>query len=225
MARILVADDDRRLTDTLAEGLRLEGHVVEVVHDGREAVIAVGADEPDVIVLDIQMPVLNGYQVVERLRADGVGAPILMLTAKDGEYDEAEGLDTGADDYLTKPFSYVVLLARLRVLLRRPVADSAPTVTVGTLTVDPVARTAMRGGVQILLTGKEFAVLHALARARGRPVGKAALAATVWEDGLDGYLNRLEAHISALRRKIDAPFGVRQIETLRGHGYRLRADR
>jgi DNA-binding response OmpR family regulator len=220
VARILIADDDTRLVASLAEGLRCEGYAVEVAYDGDEAVFAAEAGSFDVIVLDIQMPRRNGYQVLRALRSAEVWTPVLMLTAKDGEYDEAEGLDAGADDYLTKPFSYVVLLARLRRLRRtdgrRPAALRA-----GGMDIDVATRRVRRGGALISLTTKEFEILVALARRVGRPVSKAALAAAVWDDAVDVADNRVEVYISVLRRKVDAPFGTDSIETLRGYGYRI----
>ncbi|WP_019203507.1 response regulator transcription factor [Tsukamurella sp. 1534] len=223
MPRILIADDDHRLVRGLAEGLRYEGYVVETAPDGEAALVAAEAGTFDVIVLDIQMPGRNGYQVLRALRAREDWSPVLMLTAKDGEYDEAEGLDAGADDYLTKPFSYVVLLARLRTLIRRG-RDRRPVVLgAGGLAIDVARRTVVRGAAAIPLTAKEFDVLATLARDAGRPVSKTDLAAAVWDEAADVAGNRIEVYISALRRKVDAPFGTDTIETLRGYGYRVRA--
>ncbi|KXO90469.1 response regulator transcription factor [Tsukamurella pseudospumae] len=222
MPRILIADDDQRLLRGLAEGLRCEGYAVETVGDGEAALLAAEVTRFDVIVLDVQMPLRNGYRVVSALRAREDWTPVLMLTAKDGEYDEAEGLDAGADDYLTKPFSYVVLLARLRTLLRRAGQQRAVVLTVGDLEVDVTARTVARAGTPITVTAKEFEILATLAREPGRPVSKSALAGSVWDEAADVADNRIEVHISALRRKVDAPFGAASIETLRGYGYRIR---
>ncbi|GAA1099483.1 response regulator transcription factor [Tsukamurella spumae] len=222
MPRILIADDDQRLLRGLAEGLRCEGYAVETVGDGAAALLAAEVTRFDVVVLDVQMPQRNGYQVVSALRAREDWTPVLMLTAKDGEYDEAEGLDAGADDYLTKPFSYVVLLARLRTLMRRAGQQRAVVLTVGDLEIDVTGRTVARAGVPIPLTVKEFEILAALARRPGRPVSKTDLAGAVWDEAADVADNRIEVHISALRRKVDAPFATASIETLRGYGYRIR---
>ena len=173
------------------------------------------------------LPGLNGYRLCARLRAGGDTTPILMLTAKDGEHDEAEGLDPGADDYLTKPFSYVVLLARVRALLRRRSGGASPVVKVGDLTVDPAGRRCFRGPdseTEIALTTREFAVLEHLAARAGQVVSKTEILEHVWDFSFDGDPNIVEVYISALRRKIDAPFGRRSIATVRGAGYRLVAD-
>jgi DNA-binding response OmpR family regulator len=172
------------------------------------------------IVLDIMLPGLNGYRVCGELRRAGVTTPIMMLSAKDGEYDEAEGLDTGADDYMTKPFSYVVLVARLRALLRRGHATPAK-LQVDDLLIDPAAGTCRRGAQEIPLTAREFAVLECLARRANLVMSKAEILQHVWDEHYDGDVNVVEVHVSALRKKIDQPFGLRSIETVRGMGYRL----
>ncbi|MEW2355335.1 response regulator transcription factor [Spirillospora sp. NPDC029432] len=222
--RLLIVEDERRLAASLAGGLAAEGFAVEVAHDGLTG-LRRALDHPfDLVVLDIMLPGMNGYRVCAELRAAGVETPILMLTAKDGEYDEAEGLDTGADDYLTKPFSYVVLLARIRALLRRRErAGGAPAITVGDLTVDPASRRALRGDVEVELTAKEFAVLEHLALNAGQVVSKTQIMEHVWDFAYDGDPNIVEVYVSALRRKLDAPFGRRSIQTVRGAGYRLDA--
>lgn len=176
----------------------------------------------DLLVLDIMLPGMNGYRVCAALRAAGNDVPILMLTAKDGEYDEAEGLDTGADDYLTKPFSYVVLVARVRALLRRrAVAGASPVHTVGGLRVDTAARRVQRDGDEVALTAKEFAVLEQLVLRAGQVVSKADILEHVWDFAYDGDPNIVEVYISALRRKL----GAQAIRTVRGMGYRLEAGR
>lgn len=222
MPRVLIADDDQRLVRGLSEGLACEGYAVETVGDGEAALIAADAGEFDVIVLDVQMPGRNGYQVVRELRRRENWTPVLMLTAKDGEYDVADGLDAGADDYLTKPFSYVVLLARLRTLLRHGAARRPVVLRVGGLEIDVAARSVTRDGTPISLTAREFDVIATLAREAGRPVSKSDLARAVWDEAEDVAGNRIEVYISALRRKVDAPFGTESIETLRGYGYRIR---
>ncbi len=221
--RILVVEDERRLADLLKDGLTREGFAVDLAHDGREGLWMATEQPYDVIVLDVMLPALNGYEVCARLRAAGTWTPILMLTAKDGEYDEAEALDTGADDYLTKPFSYVVLLARLRALVRRGARERPAVLTVGDLRVDPAGMKCSRGGVRIALTPKEFAILHCLARRAGEVVPKSELLAHAWDFAYDGDSNVVEVYISALRRKIDKPFGRATLGTVRGAGYRLEA--
>ncbi|BFV55708.1 response regulator transcription factor [Kitasatospora sp. CMC57] len=222
--RVLVVEDERRLALALQHGLTAEGFTVDIVHDGLSG-LARATDHPyDVIVLDIMLPGLNGYRVCSRLRAAGCDAGILMLTAKDGEWDEAEALDTGADDFLSKPFSFLVLVARLKALARR-IGSRAPQRTVlGDLVVDSAARTCSRGGTPVALTPREFAVLDHLARRAGEAVSKREILEQVWESGPDSDPNTVEVHISALRRKIDTPFGRAAVQTVRGAGYRLAAD-
>ncbi|GAA2294225.1 response regulator transcription factor [Streptomyces violaceusniger] len=216
--RLLIVEDERRLALSLAKGLRAEGFAVDVVHDGREGLHRAREGTYDLVVLDIMLPGMNGYHVCGALRAAGNEVPILMLTAKDGEYDEAEGLDTGADDYLTKPFSYVVLVARVRALLRRRGPGASPVVRVGALTVDRGARRVERDGREVPLTAKEFSVLEQLATRAGDVVSKPDILEHVWDFAYDGDPNIVEVYISALRRKL----GAGLIETVRGAGYRLR---
>ncbi|MEE6264180.1 MULTISPECIES: response regulator transcription factor [Streptomyces] len=223
--RLLIVEDEKRLATTLAKGLVAEGFAVDVAHDGREGLHLATTQGYDLLILDIMLPGMNGYRVCAALRAAGDETPILMLTAKDGEYDEAEGLDTGADDYLTKPFSYVVLLARVRALLRRRTRGGNPVLRLGDLVVDPNGHRCARGEEEIPLTAKEFAVLEYLASRSGHVVSKAEILEHVWDFAYDGDPNIIEVYISALRRKIDAPFGRRSITTVRGAGYRLAADR
>ncbi|WNE98934.1 response regulator transcription factor [Streptomyces luomodiensis] len=217
--RLLIVEDERRLAVSLAKGLRAEGFAVDVVHDGREGLHRAREGTYDLVVLDIMLPGLNGYRVCAELRAAGSEVPILMLTAKDGEYDEAEGLDTGADDYLTKPFSYVVLVARVRALLRRRGSGASPVVRVGTLTVDRGTRRVERDSREVALTAKEFSVLEQLATRAGEVVSKPEILEHVWDFAYDGDPNIVEVYVSALRRKL----GAGLIETVRGAGYRLRA--
>ncbi|MFI0982333.1 response regulator transcription factor [Streptomyces sp. NPDC021093] len=216
--RLLIVEDEKRLAVSLARGLTAEGFAVDVVHDGLEGLHRASETAYDLLVLDIMLPGMNGYRVCATLRAAGNDVPILMLTAKDGEYDEAEGLDTGADDYLTKPFSYVVLLARIRALLRRRgSAGQSPTLTVGALTLDTAARRVHCGGDEVNLTAKEFAVLEQLALRPGAVVSKAEMLEHVWDFAYDGDPNIVEVYISTLRRKL----GAERIQTVRGAGYRL----
>ncbi|MFF1417214.1 response regulator transcription factor [Streptomyces sp. NPDC058280] len=219
--RLLIVEDEKRLAVSLAKGLTAEGFAVDVVHDGLEGLHRAGEGVYDLVVLDIMLPGMNGYRVCSALRAAGNDVPILMLTAKDGEYDEAEGLDTGADDYLTKPFSYVVLVARVKALLRRRgSAGASPVLRVGGLSVDTAARRVFRDETEVALTAKEFAVLEQLAVRSGEVVGKPEILEHVWDFAYDGDPNIIEVYISALRRKI----GAASIQTVRGAGYRLVAS-
>ncbi|UYM25214.1 response regulator transcription factor [Streptomyces albus] len=219
--RLLIVEDEKRLALSLAKGLTAEGYAVDVVHDGLEGLHRASESPYDLLVLDIMLPGMNGYRVCAALRAAGNDVPILMLTAKDGEYDEAEGLDTGADDYLTKPFSYVVLVARVRALLRRRAGWRLPVHTVGGLRVDTAARRVQRDGDEVALTAKEFAVLEQLVLRAGQVVSKADILEHVWDFAYDGDPNIVEVYISALRRKL----GAQAIRTVRGMGYRLEAGR
>ncbi|MEU8709487.1 response regulator transcription factor [Streptomyces sp. NPDC048565] len=219
--RLLIVEDEKRLAVSLARGLTAEGFAVDVVHDGLEGLYRAREGVHDLVVLDIMLPGMNGYRVCAELRAAGHDVPILMLTAKDGEYDEAEGLDTGADDYLTKPFSYVVLVARVRALLRRRGSSTAsPVLTVGTLRVETAARRVHREDDEVALTNKEFAVLEQLALRAGEVVSKADILEHVWDFAYDGDPNIVEVYISALRRKL----GADSISTVRGAGYRLESS-
>ncbi|MBT2524779.1 response regulator transcription factor [Streptomyces sp. ISL-99] len=216
--RLLIVEDERRLAVALAKGLTAEGFAVDVVHDGLEGLHRAGEGSYDLVLLDIMLPGMNGYRVCAALRAAGNDVPILMLTAKDGEYDEAEGLDTGADDYLTKPFSYVVLVARVKALLRRRAsAGASPVLVVGDLRVDTASRRVYAGEDEVVLTAKEFAVLEQFAVRAGEVVSKAQILEHVWDFAYDGDPNIVEVYVSALRRKL----GARRIQTVRGAGYRL----
>lgn len=215
--RLLIVEDEKRLATSLARGLTAEGFAVDVVHDGLEGLHLAGQGVHDVVVLDIMLPGMNGYRICAALRAAGHEMPILMLTAKDGEYDEAEGLDTGADDYLTKPFSYVVLVARIRALLRRRGGSASPVLSAGTLRMDTAARRVHLGEDEITLTAKEFAVLEQLVTRAGEVVSKADILEHVWDFAYEGDPNIVEVYISTLRRKL----GAASIRTVRGAGYRL----
>ncbi|MFG1708503.1 response regulator transcription factor [Nonomuraea sp. M3C6] len=221
--RVLLVEDEERLADLVKGGLAGEGFAVDVAHDGRDGLWMATENTYDVIVLDVMLPRMNGYAVCSKLREAGDWTPIMMLTAKDGIYDEAEALDNGADDYLAKPFSYVVLLARLRALMRRGGRERPVSITVGDLVIDPAGLRCRRGEVEVGLTPKEFAVLHALARRAGEVVSKGELLAQAWDFSYDGDPNIVEVYISALRRKIDMPFGKTTLMTVRGAGYRLEA--
>jgi DNA-binding response OmpR family regulator len=222
--RILVVEDDKRLAATLRRGLEAEGFSVDNALDGEQGVWLASENPYDAIVLDIMLPKLNGFQVCARIRENGNWTPILMLTAKDGELDEAEALDTGADDYLTKPFSYIVLIAHLRALVRRGSNERPVEITVGDLVIDPAARTCTRRGRLIGLTSKEFSIVEFLARRQGEVISKADLLDHAWDFAYDGDPSVIEVHISNIRRKLDKPFRTHNLRTVRGAGYRLVAD-
>jgi len=222
--RVLLVEDEVRLADTVRRGLVAEGFVVDVAHDGAEGLFQAQLNGYDVVVLDIMLPRLNGYEVCRRMRAGGIWSPVLMLTAKDGEYDQADALDLGADDYLTKPFSFLVLVARLRALIRRGAPVRPTVLAAGDLTLDPAGHRVRRGGTEIALTPREFGVLHHLMRHRGDVVSKMDILESVWDAHYDGDENVVEVYVGYLRRKIDQPFGRHAIETVRGAGYRLAAD-
>jgi len=222
--RVLVVEDEVALAEAVREGLTAEGYDVDVVHDGADCLWRARECSYDAIVLDILLPGMNGYKVCETLRDEGVWTPILMLTAKDGEYDEAEALDTGADDYVTKPFSYVALVARIRALIRRGAAERPPVLEAGDLRFDPGARQAWRGQVEVSLTAREASLLEFLLRRSGEVVSQTEILDHVWDDRFDGDLNIVEVYVRHLRNKLDRPFGRQAIETLRGAGYRLAPD-
>ncbi len=223
--RILVVEDEGTLAKALRRGLEAEGFAVDVAHDGEDALWRASSNHFDAIVLDIMIPKVNGFRVCSRLRERGDWTPILMLTAKDGELDEAEALDNGADDFLTKPFSYVVLVARIRALLRRGQSERPSVLEVGDLVVDPGQHRVCRGGEEVTLTAKEFSILEILSRNAGRVVTKTMILDHAWDFAFDGEPNIVEVHISSLRRKIDRPFACHSIETIRGVGYRLMPQR
>lgn len=220
--KVLVVEDDVKTAAALKRGLEEEGYRVEVAHDGHDGLWLATESGADVIVLDIMLPGMNGYLICKALRERQIWTPILMLTAKDGEYDEAEGLDTGADDFLVKPFSYPVLLARLRALLRRGHDPPLP-LGVGDLHIDPAAQRVWRGDVEVSLTTRQFEVLEFLVRRAGQVVSKAEILDGVWMYDFDGDPNIVEVYVKRLRKAIDEPFGSHSIETVRGAGYRLTA--
>ena len=222
--RVLVVEDEVSLAEVVRRGLVSDGFVVDVVHNGEDGLWAASESTYDVIVLDIMLPKLNGYKVVEQLRGRGVWTPVLMLTAKDGEYDQADAFDLGADDYLTKPFSFVVLIARLRALIRRGAPERPVVLSAGDLTLDPARRRVARGTAEIVLTPKEFSLLAFLMHRQGEVVTKSEILENVWDPAFDGDMNIIEVYIGYLRRKIDGPFECHSIETVRGVGYRLTAD-
>jgi DNA-binding response OmpR family regulator len=220
----LVIEDERELAAALKRGLTAEGFTVDVAGDGHQGLWMARTGQYAGIILDLMLPLLNGYKVCQTLRREEIETPILVLTAKDGDYDQAEALDTGADDYLIKPFSYLVLVARVRALLRRGRGGGSPVLTVGDLVLDVAARRCLRAGVVVALTPREFAIAEVLARRPGEVVGKNELLHHVWPDDVDD-VNLVEARISGLRRKIDGEFGRESLRTVRGVGYRLVDDR
>ncbi|PVE06192.1 response regulator transcription factor [Streptomyces scopuliridis] len=219
--RVLVVEDEPHIAAAVERGLRAEGFGVDTAEDGEKGLLLARRNEYAVIVLDLMLPGRNGYDVCRTLRASDVMTPVLILTAKDGEYDEADALDLGADDYLTKPFSFVVLLARIRALLRRGAPQRPAVLTAGDLWLDPGAHRCGRGESLLELTPREFALLEYLLRHPDTVVSKTELLAEVWDAWFEGDPNIVEVYVGYLRRKIDTPFGRAAIETVRGVGYRL----
>ncbi|MFA9565242.1 MAG: response regulator transcription factor [Acidimicrobiales bacterium] len=222
--RILVVEDEKKLAASLRRGLEADGFAVDVALRGDDGLWMAREHDYDGMVLDIMLPGMNGYKVCETLREDGNWTPILMLTAKDGELDEAEALDTGADDFLRKPFSHLVLVARLRALLRRGARERPVELTADDLLVDPNQRRCWRDGTEIELTSREFSVLEYLIRNAGTVVSKQDILDHVWDYDFEGAPNIIEVYVRHLRRKIDEPFGRASIQTVRGAGYRLIRD-
>ena len=217
--RVLVVDDEVRMAEAVARGLREEGFVVDLAHDGVEGLHRASEEPYDAVVLDILLPGLSGYRVVEALRARENWVPVLMLSAKDGEYDQADGLDCGADDYLTKPFSCIVLLARLRALLRRGAHERPTVLSFGDVDLDPAERRVTVAGTEVVLTAREFALLEYLMRRPGEVVSKIELLDHVWDAAVETAPNAVEVYVGYVRRKI----GRERLETVRGAGYRLAA--
>lgn len=219
--RVLLIEDDTAIARSLKEGLEDEAYVVDVANDGSEGYRTAVADDYDVIILDIMLPGMNGYEVCRALRNDGNKTPILMLTARDTERDIVEGLDTGADDYLAKPFSFDVLLARIRALLRRPNEKLEEVLQVGDLKLDPSSKKVTRASQEINLTAKEYGVLEYLMRNKGKVLSKEQIISHVWDFDADVLPNNVELFIMFLRRKIDKPFKSKLIHTVSGFGYKL----
>jgi len=219
--RLLIVEDEVRLAAALQRGLAAEGFTVDLAHTGPDGLHLAQETSYDAVILDIMLPELSGYRIIEHLRAAENWVPIIMLSAKDGEYDQADALDLGADDYLTKPFSFVVLLAKVRALLRRGVTPRPAQLTVDDLVLDPAAHTVKRGDSTIELTPREFSLLEFLMRRAGEAVSKADILHHVWDANYDGDANVVEVYVGYLRRKIDAPFEKQSLQTVRGAGYRL----
>jgi DNA-binding response OmpR family regulator len=222
--RVLVVEDEKRLAAGLKKGLEAEGFATDVALDGTDGLWMARENPYDAIVLDLMLPGINGYKICATLRDEGVWTPILMLTAKDGEFDEAEALDTGADDYVTKPFSYIVLVARLRALIRRGAGERPAVLEAGDLRFDPASRRTWRAETPVDLTAREMALLEFLLRRRGEVVSKTEILEHVWDYDFEGDSNIVEVYIGHLRNKLDRPFERHAVETVRGAGYRLADD-
>jgi two-component system OmpR family response regulator len=222
--RLLIVEDHEKLANLIGRGLRKEGMAADVVTRGEDALFRAQATEYDAIILDLMLPGLDGLEVCRRLRAAGVWAPILILTARDDVRDRVAGLDGGADDYLTKPFSYAELLARLRALVRRGPVERPTELRVGDLRLDPASRRVWRGEAQIDLSAKEFAILETFMRQPGQVLSRFELLEHAWDYEYENRSNVVDSYLRYLRQKIDRPFGVTSLETVRGAGYRLRED-
>lgn len=223
--KVLVVEDEYRIAQAIKEGLEEEGYAVDAEYNGQDGYNAASAapDDYDIILLDVMLPQMNGFEVAKQLRVDGNHVPILMLTAKDAEADIVHGLDAGADDYLAKPFSFEVLLARMRALLRRPQATTGEVFEVGDLTLNPATKQVTRSGFEIQLTAKEFAILEYLMRNAGQVLSKESIITHVWDFDADVLPNNVEVFMTFLRSKIDKPFAVPLLHTVRGFGYKLSA--
>ncbi len=219
--RVLVVEDEERLASGLKSGLEAEGFATDVALNGTDGLWMAREHPYDAIVLDIMLPGMNGFRICSTLRDEGIWTPILMLTAKDGELDETEALDSGADDYLTKPFSYLVLLARLRALIRRGAQERPSVLEAGDIRLDPAARRLWRGESELMVTAKELSLLEYLIRRAGEVVAKQEVLDHVWDSDFEGAPNIVEVYIGRLRAKLDRPFGRNSIQTVRGAGYRL----
>jgi two-component system, OmpR family, response regulator len=224
VVRALVVEDEPKMAALVRRGLVEEGYAADIAGTGEDAVWMATSTAYDVIVLDVMLPGLDGFGVCRQLRASDVWAPILMLTARDGVQDRVVGLDAGADDYLTKPFSFAELLARLRALARRGMAERPTVLQVGSLRLDPATRQVWRGEVQIDLSAKEFTLLEAFMRRPGQVLSRLELLGHAWDAGYTSRSNVVDVYVGYLRAKIDQPFGYTAIETVRGAGYRLRPD-
>ena len=223
--RVLVVEDSVKMASLLKRGLEEEGYAVDVTTTGEDAVWMATQNAIDAVVLDVLLPDLDGFEVCRRIREAGTWSPVLMLTARHGVEDRVKGLDVGADDYLTKPFAFIELAARLRALIRRGVGEHPAILTVGDLIIDPATRVVRRGDVTIDLTAKEFSLLEYFMRHPSEVLSRMQLIEHVWDFAYDGGSNVVDVYVKYLREKIDRPFGIRSIETVRGAGYRLREDR
>jgi len=222
--RVLVVEDDVRMAAAIRRGLRFEGLVVDLAGAGEEALRKVGAVDYDALVLDVLLPDVDGFEICRRLRADGIWLPVLMLTARDSVEDRVRGLDGGADDYLTKPFSLAELVARLRALVRRGPIERPTVLEVGALRLDPATHEVWRGQQPIELSAREFGLMETFMRRPGQVFTQPQLLDAAWDLGYEQRSNVVEVYVRYLREKVDRPFGVQSIETVRGVGYRLRKD-
>jgi two-component system OmpR family response regulator len=222
--RVLVVEDEVKMARLISRGLVEEGHAADVAATGEDALWMAGAHPYDAIVLDVMLPRLSGFETCRQLRNAGVWAPVLMLTARDAVEDRVAGLDSGADDYLTKPFSFAELLARLRALVRRGSGERPTELEVGTLRLDPAKRRAWRGDAEIALSPKEFALLETFMRRPGEVLSRLQLLEHAWDFAYENRSNVVDVYVRYLREKVDRPFGTESIETVRGTGYRLRED-
>jgi two-component system OmpR family response regulator len=222
--RVLIVEDEAKMSGLLRRGLEREGFAVDAIANGEEAVWKAEAVSYDVILLDLMLPGIDGLEVCRRLREEGVWSPILMLTARDAIRDRVAGLDRGADDYLTKPFSFAELLARLRALIRRGQSERPSVIEVGSLRLDPATHQVWRGKAGVELSAKEFALLETFMRRRGEVLSRFQLLEQVWDYDYENRSNVVDSYVRFLREKVDRPFGVESIETVRGAGYRLRRD-
>ena len=222
--RVLVVEDERKLGELLRRGLGEEGYATDLADRGEEALWMVRAVDYDVVVLDVMLPGADGFEICRRMRDSGVWAPVLMLTARDAVEDRVSGLDVGADDYLTKPFAFEELLARLRALTRRAPPERPTVLEVGDLRLDPAAHRAWRGDQELDLSAKEFALLELFMRRPGMTLSRTQLLDGAWDIAFESRSNVIDVYVRYLREKIDRPFGRDSIETIRGVGYRLTAD-
>jgi two-component system, OmpR family, response regulator len=222
--RVLIVEDGIRMAALVRRGLAAEGMAADVVPDGERALVAADAHPYDAVVLDVMLPGMDGFETCRRLRAAGVWAPVLMLTARDAVEDRVAGLDAGADDYLVKPFAFAELLARLRALVRRGDTERPLVLVVGDLVLDPATRETRRGGSEITLSAKEYALLETFMRRPGQALSRYDLLEHAWDFAYENRSNVIDVYVRRLRAKIDEPFGVRSLETIRSVGYRLRAD-
>jgi two-component system, OmpR family, response regulator len=222
--RVLIVEDEVKLASLIRRGLRDEGMLADVAVMGEDALWMAGATDYDAVVLDVMLPGIDGFEVVRRLRHDGVWSPVLMLTARGEVEDRVAGLDSGADDYLVKPFAFEELVARLRALGRRGPVERAITLQAGDLTLDPATRAVRRGDTEISLSAKEYALLETFMRRTGQVLDRFALLEHAWDGEYENRSNVVDVYVRYLREKVDRPFGIESIETVRGAGYRLRAD-
>ena len=225
LVRVLIVEDDLRMAGLLHRGLVKEGLAADVVNTGEAALVQAGACEYDAILLDVMLPGCDGFETCRRLRTSGVWAPVLMLTARDSVEDRVQGLDSGADDYLVKPFAFAELLARIRALVRRGDPERPSVLEVGDLRLDPATREVWRDSSEVHLSSKEFALLEMFMRRPGEVLSRYDLLENAWDFAYENRSNIIDVYVRRLRRKIDEPYGRHTLETVRGAGYRLRADR